>query len=68
MDLIQSFIAIPEAAAKKQTQQINAASTTQPKRLTDSQASTTVQILLFKQPNEPKPTLEQDDAVDLKAV
>ena len=68
MDLIQSFIAIPEAAAKKQAQQITAASTTQQKRLADSQASTTVQVLLFKQHNEPKSTLDQDYAVDLKAV
>ncbi|MGC1395521.1 MAG: hypothetical protein WA828_14660 [Coleofasciculaceae cyanobacterium] len=67
MDLIQSFIAIPEAAAKKQTQQINAASTTQPKLLT-SQASTTVQVLPFKQQNEPRQILDQDDTVDLKAV
>lgn len=68
MDLIQSFIAIPEAAAKKQAQQISAASTTQPKRLTDSQASSTVQVLLFKQQNEPRQTLDQDDTVNLKAV
>ncbi|MGB5963210.1 MAG: hypothetical protein WBG73_21415 [Coleofasciculaceae cyanobacterium] len=67
MDLIQSFIAIPEAAAKKQAQQIKGASTAQPKLLT-SQASTTVQVLPFKQQNEPRQILEQDDTVDLKAV
>jgi hypothetical protein len=68
MDLIQSFIAIPEAAAQKQDLQINAASTTQAKRLTASPSSTTVQFLLFKQPNQPRQILEQDDATDLKAV
>lgn len=68
MDLIQSFIAIPEAAAQKQALQINAASTTQTKRLTASQSLTTVQFLLFKQPNQLRQTLEQDDAADLKAV
>jgi len=68
MDLIQSFIAIPEAAAQKQARQINGASTAQPKLLTDSQASTTVQVLLLKQPNEPPQTLNQDDAPTLKAV
>lgn len=68
MDLIQSFIAIPEAAAQKQARQINAASTAQPKLLKDSQASTNVQILLFKQPNEPLRTTDQDDTTNLKAV
>lgn len=68
MDLIQSFIAIPEAAAQKQARQINAASTAQPKLLKDSQASTTVQLFLFKQGNEPLKTIEQDDTSTRKAV
>lgn len=69
MDLIQSFIAIPEAAAQKQAQQINAAATIQPKLLKDSQASTTVQVLLFKQPtSKPLQTSEQDQTTNLKAV
>lgn len=68
MDLIQSFIAIPEAAAQRQVRQINAASTAQPKHLKDSQASTTVQLFLFKQGNEPLQTIEQDDTSTRKAV
>ena len=68
MELIQSLIAIPEAAAQKQARQISGTTTAPAKLLTSAPASNTVQFLLFKKLNEPVQISEQNDAADLKAV
>ena len=61
MELILSFIAIPEAAARKQALQINAASTVEAHQLTQSQESSTFQILLFKKTTKTLRTVDQTD-------
>ena len=51
MELIQSFIAIAEAAAKQQTLQKNANSTVAVYQAAQSQELTPAQVLLFKKPH-----------------
>ena len=62
MELILSFIAIPQAAAQQQALQIHAASTVEAHQLTQSQESSTVQILLFKKTTNPVRTVAQTNA------
>jgi hypothetical protein len=60
MDLIQSLIAIPEAAAHKQALQIKAGANPQANQLSLAQASTMPQILPFKK--------QLHDVTNLKVV
>lgn len=60
MNLIQSLIAIPEAAAQKQDLQIKAGANTQANQLTLAQASTPHQVLLFKK--------QIHDVIELKVI
>jgi hypothetical protein len=68
MELIQSFIAIPEAAAKQQIQQNNIASIAEAHQLTQSQESATVEVLLFKKPVAAERSGLQNDVARVKAI
>jgi hypothetical protein len=62
MELILSFIAIPEAAAQQQALQINASPTVEAHQLTQSQDSSAVQIFLFKKTTNAVRTVAQTNA------
>jgi hypothetical protein len=68
MELIQSFIAIPEAAVKQQVQQQNLASSVEAHQPTQSQELATVEVLLFKKPFFAGRTVAQNDVARVKAI
>jgi hypothetical protein len=69
MDLIQSFIAIPEAAAKQQALQSNANCIMGGvNQQSQSQESVAVQVLLFKKPSSEVQPAAQHEAAYARAV
>lgn len=68
MDLIQSFIAIPEAAAKQQALQNNANCIMGVHQQSQSQESVAVQVLLFKKPSSEVRPAAQHEAAYARAV
>jgi hypothetical protein len=68
MDLIQSFIAIPEAAAKQQALQNNANCIMGVNQQSQSQESVAVQVLLFKKPSSEVQPAAQHEAAYARAV
>ena len=68
MELIESFIAIPEAAVKQQALQKNLNSSVGAYQATQSQEPTPVQVLLFNQPHSAVQSTIQDDAACARAV
>ena len=68
MELIQSFIAILEAAAERQASQENSNSTVAAHQPTKSQEAATVEAFLFNQPLSVVQTATQNDVSRVRAV
>jgi hypothetical protein len=68
MELIESFIAIPEAAVKQQALQKNTNCSIEAYQATQSPEPTPVQVLLFNKPHSAVQSTIQDDTACAKAV
>lgn len=68
MELIQSFIAILEAAAERQASQENSNSTLASHQPTKSQEAAAIEALLFNQPPSVVQTATQNDGSRVRAV